>query len=454
MKIISLLGEASTENKAPLPIDKDLLYRARNKYPQYSGEQALTLYIADEMASKEKTDNEQDRLINAQRQQNKKLTDVIDSLGSELNNFERQSQETDREVERLKQLSGKVTQGGAETQRKAKVSSDELEKLSKDMQQLKAKPGIDSEKVKQLEKQIKQIASNPSMDDAEVKRIQNIINTLQQKQVVGDELYNKAFSELVSTQKELDAKEERFKDYIATTGREVRTSSDEIKQYADIVSGYKQDIKNFDNFMKQEKNTMLDLRASVQQDAEEINKIVNIMKDVYNTAKDKSAEPVQPQVPAQKFQDIEQNPQLNRGRFVDITTESVQLAEQQPTIYKDWNDPEFNAWMERNISVLLKLFKSSYKVALERKKATYGSTYGDGQIAYELQEEAWYLKRIFDSNDPIITKEKMDSYLAIVKMALFKQPVELSHQEELPLSESLDNTYSRMLDKIIGLPYI
>ena len=106
--------------------------------------------------------------------------------------------------------------------------------------------------------------------------------------------------------------------------------------------------------------------------------------------------------------------------------------------------------MDRNLIVLMKLFKSTYARELSRKQPTYG----DGQISYELQEEAWYLKRIFDSNDPIITKQKMDSYLAIVKMALFKQPVELSHQEELPLSESLDTTYSRMLDKIIGLPYI
>ena len=63
MKISSLLGEASTENKAPLPIDRDLLYKARQKYPQYSGEQALTLYIADEMTEKDKVDSNQNKLI-------------------------------------------------------------------------------------------------------------------------------------------------------------------------------------------------------------------------------------------------------------------------------------------------------------------------------------------------------------------------------------------------------
>jgi hypothetical protein len=79
MKISSLLGEASTENKAALPIDKDLLYKARQKYPQYSGEQALTLYIADEMKEKDKTDSNQNRLIDTQKRENERLRSVVDN---------------------------------------------------------------------------------------------------------------------------------------------------------------------------------------------------------------------------------------------------------------------------------------------------------------------------------------------------------------------------------------
>jgi len=81
-------------------------------------------------------------------------------------------------------------------------------------------------------------------------------------------------------------------------------------------------------------------------------------------------------------------------------------------------------------------------------------TYGDGQISYDIQEEAWYLKKIFDGDDPILSKKKMDAYLDLVKMTLFSQPVEISHQDDLPLRESLHKTYERMLDNIIGLPYI
>ena len=48
----------------------------------------------------------------------------------------------------------------------------------------------------------------------------------------------------------------------------------------------------------------------------------------------------------------------------------------------------------------------------------------------------------------------MDAYLDLVKMTLFSQPVEISHQDDLPLRENIHKAYERMLDKIIGLPYI
>jgi len=46
MKISSLLREAEKPNQGTvnqLSVDKDLIYRARNKYPGYSSEQAMIL---------------------------------------------------------------------------------------------------------------------------------------------------------------------------------------------------------------------------------------------------------------------------------------------------------------------------------------------------------------------------------------------------------------------------
>ena len=460
MKINALLNEnIDSGTVKALPVDKDLIYKARTRYPGYDAQQALSLYIAHEMTEKDKVDSNQNRLIDTQKRENARLRSVVDDLGQELQDFERQSQETDREVDRLKQLSGNIKQDMPVTKRKAKVSADEIQNFNKSVEMIQPKPGMDPQQTKEVKREIIQITSNPSFDDKDLKKIKDLVSILEKQKTISNKLYAKVKEQLKDTQTALDQKEGRFSKYIdkkkgEITGMQSQHAED-MKKYANIIDTYKDKIQGFDDFMKQEKDTMLDLRASVQQDAEDINKIVSVMKDMYSTARDKTQDVIstaqtQAKTNPSKFQDLEQNPELAKGRYVDMQLESTQLTEQNPIIYKDWNDPEFNAWMDRNLIVLMKLFKSTYARELSRKQPTYG----DGQISYELQEEAWYLKRIFDSNDPIITKQKMDSYLAIVKMALFKQPVELSHQEELPLSESLDTTYSRMLDKIIGLPYI
>ena len=75
MKISSLLREAETPNQGTvtqLPVDKDLIYRAKNKYPGYSSEQAMILLISDEMKNQEKTDSVQNKLIDTQKRENER----------------------------------------------------------------------------------------------------------------------------------------------------------------------------------------------------------------------------------------------------------------------------------------------------------------------------------------------------------------------------------------------
>ena len=294
MKISSLLREAETPNQGTvtqLPVDRDLIYRAKNKYPGYSSEQAMILLISDEMKNQEKTDSTQNRLIDTQKRENERLRGAVDSLGKELQDFEQQSQETDREVERLKQLSSTLTTSGTETKRKAKLSADDLEKLQQDLETLKTKPGMDPKKFQQLEQQIKLLASNPSVGNADIAKINSLLDTLNKQKTVGDDLYKKVEDQLVATQTELDKKENRFKGYIDKKKGEVsdmqashakvqKSHSEEIKKYAGIVKGYQKDIENFNTevqklnkdreFINNEKQIILDLRGEVQQNAQTI----------------------------------------------------------------------------------------------------------------------------------------------------------------------------------------
>ena len=218
MKISALLNEAQTG--PALSLDQDLMQRAKLKFPGYDSQQALSLYIADKAARQQKTDDAQNNLIN--KQQN-----AIRSIGQELQDYEAQAQETDREVERLKQLSGTLTTGSAERQQKAKVSADELEKLQKDLETLKSKPNLDPEKYKEIEQQIIALANSKGAEDADVKKLQNLVNNIQNKASIN---YDAVAAQLEKTKQDLDRKEERFAQYVKDTNDYKRTSSAEIQQ--------------------------------------------------------------------------------------------------------------------------------------------------------------------------------------------------------------------------------
>ena len=95
-----------------IPVAKDLMYKARVKYPGYDDQAALTLYMADQFQNQLTVDLDQNKVINAQKRENEKLKSGLNKLGQELNDIEIDSQNTDQELERLKQLSGKLKPEG------------------------------------------------------------------------------------------------------------------------------------------------------------------------------------------------------------------------------------------------------------------------------------------------------------------------------------------------------
>jgi hypothetical protein len=545
MKIASLLNEnqrAEQGTVSSLPVDKDLIYRARNKYPGYSSEQAMILLIADEMKNQEKTDSNQNKLIDTQKRENERLRGILDNLGQtveqEIQQVAQQAEINDREIERIKSLTGQLSQGGTDTEIKAKVSGDDLEKLQQDFEMLKNKPGMDPEKYKKLQKQMTELINNRSFDNTDLAKVKPLLNTLNKQKTVGDELYQRLEDQLRKTQSDLDKKEGRFSKYIEKKKGEIggiqKQNADEIKKYSDIVQSYQQDIEKFNTqvqklnkdreFINNEKQIMLDLRGEVQQnaqniqqnadninnDAKEAAELLKVIKQLYtknvkdaddipdvddikratsqpDTEPNLAKEPLEEPITAKSKNNVIQLPPPNwsnelypkgntidskdndkdnyndeelgpgydsRGRPIKTgTNESLLEYENQPLkIYKNWGDPKFNKWMKDNLPMLITLFKNKFREELSNKDPKYG----DGQISYTIQEEAWYLKEIFESKDSTLTREKMDSYLTLVKRTLFSQPsnstlymqpIELFH-------EGLDKTYARMLDNIIGLDYI
>jgi len=435
MKISSLLNEAEKTNSSTsmaLPIDKDLIYRARNKYPGYSAEQAMILLIADEMKNQEKTDSTQNTLIDTQKRENERLRGSVQSLSQELQDFEQQSVETDREVARLKQLSGMLTTGGASTQQKAKVSADELEKLNKDLEQLKSKPGMDPKVYNELSDQLKILSTNKSTEQADVNQLKNMVKDIENQASVN---YKSVAKELNQTKQRLSDKEQRFKEYKSSFKDYKKSTTDKLEKFG-------QEMKNELDISRQ-------LRAGIQQDAEDINKmkvelsqnldLINKNIEKMNIdSSDKSVSDI-PWLVGQdtpyKKPPIAQSP--NSIQESIIYTEGYNVV---PS--RQYRNAKYNEWLIKHLPGLFSMFKGRYADELAEKD------YTDKQIVDTLEEYVPMLYNLGDEKTPL-TAEQVKLWLDNVKLKLWEQPV----QHEL-FNESLEKTYARMLDKIIGLPYI
>ena len=174
MKITALLNEIDNSgSKMNLPLDKDLIYKAKNMFPGYDNQQALTLYMASQVQDQEKTDSTQNKLIDTQKRENERLRGALDNLGQELSDFERQSAETDQEVQRLKQLSGNLKPSMQNTKQDAKAEADELEKLQQQVNALQAKPGLEPEKLKKFQEQVNKLMTNPNFGKVDYWYVRN-----------------------------------------------------------------------------------------------------------------------------------------------------------------------------------------------------------------------------------------------------------------------------------------
>ena len=457
MKISSLLREAP---KGPaLSLDNDLIQQAKLNHPGYDGQQALTLDIIAKAKQQQKTDAAQNNLINTQQ-------NAIKSIGQELQDYEAQAQETDREVERLKQLSGTLTTGSADRQQKAKVSADELEKLQKDLQDLKSKPGMDPKKYKEIEQQISALANSSGAEDADVKKLQNLVNNIQNKANVN---YDTVAAQLEKTKQDLDSKEERFQKYIDKTDDYKKTSAEEIQKYADIVDGYKTKIDGFDNYMNTKAKEIEDMSNELSSTIRFAKPLIrqssaiaaqNAIGNAQSSSQSASQNNTGYELPDIEPEEVEN--QMDLSLDSDVDGDNTTTNKNESKIFElenrpigpvlEW-DQKTEEWLKQYLPIFVKDFKKKYNVALGNKHPTYN----DHQIAYAIEN---HITDLFAQKENPITRSTLNNFFSWVKDDLFQQPPETStvHMKQKAqdnlFSESLDKTYSRMLDNLIGLPYI
>jgi chromosome segregation ATPase len=247
----------TTKNKS-VPVSQDLIYQAKQMFPGYDDNMAMTLYVMDKAARQQETDSHQNKLIQTQKSQNDKLTGAVRSLSQELQDFEQQSLETDREVERLKDLTTKLKPAGELQQQTAKASRKELEKLEAKLNSIKSVPGIDQQKFTELSKQVEQMKNYKSTDDKDIQKIEQLLSTLQGKSGASDQMFDKVMGQLEKTQQDLDAKEQRFQAYIEKKSGEVSGLKSKVsnieKSGAEQLQTYQQKINDLDQSIENANN--------------------------------------------------------------------------------------------------------------------------------------------------------------------------------------------------------
>ena len=482
MKISSLLGEEKMGNKANLPkYSKPIgnpMTLARQRYPTFDPQEALARYLGDQLEEKDQTDSTQNKLIDTQKRENERLRGEVQSIGQELHDFEQQSIETDREVARLKQLSGILNTSGSNTKQQAKVNADEFEKIQKDLLTLKTKPGMDPEVYNELSSQVKTLQTNKSTDKQDVKKLQDMVTDIEKQASVN---YTSIGNELEQTKKRLAAKEKRFKEY--------KTS------FSDYKSGTDTALKNFSTKMNDELKKSIELRGGIMQAAQEIETFkdemtqdssdIKTMKveisqslDFINDHLEKlsatgQSEKSQPSIPwlnaaIKKQSNQAKNPnqpttpttptQPNIQENIIYKEESSKLRKVNPPTYNNKNSyvqsyidftfpnpkygKKYNEWSIDHLPKLFPYFTSTYKNELSN------NVYTEKQILDTLTKYLPSLYNLGDEHTPL-TKEQVLKWMSQVKLKLWELPI----QQEM-FNESLDKTYARMLDDIIGLTYI
>lgn len=463
-----------------VPVSRDLIYTAMKQYPGYDQQTALALYLIDQNAQQQQTDAEQTQLIQTQQQQNNKLTNAVKTIGKELYDFEQQSAETDKEVERLNALIARLKPGAGATAQAAKAGSEEVAKVQAELSRLKLagqeelknlddqlkdiknKPNIDKEKYEQLVKDIDAIKNLKSLESPDVQKIEAALAQLQSSRGDDQTLFNKIQNELEKTKQSLIAKEKRFRSYIKRTGKDTeertKTSAAELQKYANIVTGYKNQIDSLKGDLdaaKQAKVDIFKIRDEIGQELQSLKDeqaALDIKRGLPRdtpqqiaaaNATDQAITRMRkkpPEIASDLPTNIERQSELDR-RY-RMTTNPDEFISEDVRPAHNYADQDYVRWLTSNLPIIVKMFKHQYWYALEKKHPTYS----DSQIAYVVEEFAPWL---WNHEAEVLTQDIMDKFLSAVKAELWKQAPE-PEQGEFDFKEGLDRIYESMLDQIIN----
>lgn len=422
------------EQERSIPVSKDLMYQARKQFPGYDDQAAMTLYMLDQFGKQSEVDNEQTNLINAQKTEYNKLKNALSTIGQELDSLEKEATENDTEIERLKQLVGRLKPAGELAQQEIIVSRQEAEKIEKELEKLKTIPGMDTDKYNDLNNKIQDIMNMPGVTNKEMEELERTIKDLQNKNQITNSMYGQV-------KKELEEKEQRFRKYIQKKGEQIKQVT---KSSTEEIANYKEKIDKEFEEIKKEHEYITNLRTKMQTNADEIANLADYTKQLVKEPMTTTRPMPQLPIDSDEESQIQTKAQLARARMQKPKLEIPGLLDEN-IVYEDigpvgnYRNEIYREWLNEVLPLLVKEFKKRFKDELAERN----NIYPDKQIAFVIEDHAPWIWQITSDDTPEVSRRQLDTFMNVVKVDLFRKNPELS------FSEGLSVVYERMLDNII-----
>jgi len=479
----AVIVEKASQHR-PLPYVNDLRTQAIKRYPDVDPTDAMTLFLNDKFKEKEKMDLDQNKIINSQKRENEKLRRSLSDLGRELSDHEIQAQETDREVERLKDLSAKLRPAGEIAQVAAKASADQVDQMLVKLNALKNKPGLDDAKFKELTDKINTIKSIAS--DKEIKDVTNALDAMEKKQTVSDVLYNRVSSSLKDTQQELINKEKRFQKSLNKNAQEIskhkndykglrdevesiKGTSQQIfkdlgekttelddkiknidKHYNEISSMYNDRLSKFDGYEKYLQNTINNIEQAKQQIEYNLELLSSLGKedqalDAISNAQASATRTTKPKFDPEFEKEIYDEPTDELPLDVpdeDIPDEELQNLREDVKVTGDQYSLEEKDWLETYLPKFVRLYQKLYPRDI--------GILVDEETLVRMVEEYMHLMYMYHA---IISNKIVREKFEILHKKLVLDYKAKHAQRKLFATESIIKTYSNMLDDLTKISY-
>lgn len=246
---------------------RDITYLAKQKYPDYPAAQAIELYLADKLTDIEQRDAEQNRIINLQRRENQQLRTNMSSLRKELDDVEASGKEVDAEIERLKQLSGKIQ---TDVQQR-RASTREVDELLKQVEQLKNKPGISSEQYDDIKKKVEAF-DKQKINPEELKNFEGKLSDLADRDAVSDEQL-KSLKNTVAAVSQQQEKILKSPEIISQNIQDIISRQDQIKDIA-------QDIETKSAELEKNKQAVDDVFRKFGEKQDDLSRIQSMLQSL------------------------------------------------------------------------------------------------------------------------------------------------------------------------------